>query len=63
MNLTPEQAEKIKAIIEEELTRDFETKRLHPYSRFKHLLEHIFWKIDNLVIKSNNLSEPAIISS
>lgn len=40
--------ERIKEVIEEELERDFNTKRLHPYSRLKHLKEHIFWKIDNL---------------
>jgi len=43
-----ESIERIKAIIEEELERDFNTKRLKPYSRFQHLKEHIFWKIDNM---------------
>ncbi len=39
--------ERIKEIIEEELERDFNTKRLKPVSRLKHLKEHIFFKIDN----------------
>jgi hypothetical protein len=51
MSLTPEQAKTIKAIIEEELTRDFDQKRLHPYSRLKHLTGIIFYKIDNLDVK------------
>ena len=40
--------ELIKEIIEEEIMRDFETRRIHPYSRHRHLIDHIFFKIDNL---------------
>jgi hypothetical protein len=39
----------IKKIIEDELEQDFSMGRLRPYSRIKHLKEHIFWKIDNLI--------------
>jgi len=43
-----EEREKIKKIIEEELNQDFLMSRLRPKSRFNHLIEHIFYKIDNL---------------
>ncbi len=44
--------ESIKKIIEEELERDFNTERIKPYSRLKHLKEHIFWKIDKIANSS-----------
>ena len=44
-----EETERIKKIIEEELERDFNTERLKPASRLKHLKEHIFYKIDSSV--------------
>ena len=43
-----EERERIKKIIERELELDFDMRRLRPKSRFKHLIEHIFYKIDNL---------------
>ena len=43
--------ERIKEIVKQELERDFNTGRLKPESRFKHLIEHIFWKIDYLKAK------------
>lgn len=46
-----EETERIKAIIEEELERDFNTGRLKPASRLQHLKEHIFFKIDNPILK------------
>ena len=48
MTITPEEMQEIKDIIEIEIMRDFNNNRLHPYSRHKHLLEHIFWKLDKL---------------
>lgn len=42
-----EETERIKRIIEEELEREFNMNRLKPLSRWKHIKEHIFFKIDN----------------
>ena len=58
MNQSTEKIERIKAIIEEELEEDFNMNRLRPYSRLKHLKEHIFFKIDNLSQESKNTEKP-----
>ncbi len=42
-----EETERIKRIIEEELEREFNMGRLRPSSRWQHIKEHIFFKIDN----------------
>jgi len=45
--MNKQETEKIKEIIEEELEREFDMRRLRPRSRWKHIREHIFFKIDN----------------